>query len=89
MTRYYGSNQYGGIAVTSEEEGKIYTTVEEFFADLDGLIGPIVGLAQLKEEHREELKEDGVLHNDSPPKWVRRKRGEKRPSDMWNYGERA
>ena len=88
MTKYHGSNQYGGILVTSDEEEGYYTSLEEFFASLDGLIGPIVGLAQLKEEHREELKEIGVLHDSPPPKWVRRKRGERRPSDRYDYGER-
>lgn len=85
MTKYYGSNQYGGICVTSDEEGEVYTSLEEF---LIGVTKIVTGLVQLKEEHYEELKEIGVLHDSPPPKWARRKRGERRPSDRYDYGEK-
>lgn len=66
-----------------------YYSLEEFFAELDGLMAPVYALADLKEEHREELKEIGIVKENPQPKWARRKKGEKRPSDRWDYGEKT
>lgn len=70
-------------------EDRIYYSLEEFFAALDGLLAPVYALADLKEEHREELKEIGIVKENPQPKWARRKKGEKRPSDRWDYGEKT
>ena len=60
----------------------------EFFSSMDDVIEPIVALSKLKEEHKRELIDAGIIHETPQPKCVRRKRGEKRPSDKWDYGER-
>lgn len=70
-------------------EDRIYYSLEEFFAELDRLMAPVYALADLKEEHREELKEIGIVKENPQPKWARRKKGEKRPSDRWDYGEKT
>lgn len=70
-------------------EDRIYYSLEEFFAALDRLLAPVYALADLKEEHREELKEIGIVKENPQPKWARRKKGEKRPSDRWDYGEKT
>lgn len=73
------------IDCDSRSQEHKYTNLEEF---LIGVTKIVVGLVQLKEEHYEELKEAGVLHDSSSPKWARRKRGDKRPSDRYDYGEK-
>lgn len=60
----------------------------EFFSSMDDVIEPIVALSKLKEDHKRELIDAGIIHEDPQPKWARRKRGEKRPSDKWDYGEK-
>lgn len=60
----------------------------EFFSSMDDVIEPIVALSKLKEDHKRELIDAGIIHEDPQPKWARRKRGEKRPSDKWGYGEK-
>ena len=65
-----------------------YYSLDDFFSDLDRIVAPIIELSNLKEQHREELKDLGVLQ-ESHPKWARRKRGEKRPSDRWDFGEKT
>ena len=63
-------------------------SLSAFMNRLDSIVDPIIALSKIKEEHREELKELGILKEDPQPKWKRRTKGEKRLTDKWDYGER-
>ena len=60
----------------------------EFFSSMDNVIEPIVALSKLKEENKDELKDLGIVKDNPRPKWKRRTKGERRPSDSWDYGEK-
>ena len=64
-------------------------SLDEFFSDLDKVVAPIIAISKLVDEHREEMKDLGIVKDPPSPKWARRKKGEKRASDRWDYGEKV
>lgn len=60
-------------------------SINEFFHQLDVLVEPIVKMSLLSEMLRKKVK--GFTESKTP-KWKRRRKGEKRESDNWNYGEK-
>ena len=62
------------------------TSIDEFMKGLGKVVEPIYKIDALKKRLFEEQPE--VIQNDPKPRWVRRKKGDTRPSDKWNYGER-
>lgn len=63
-----------------EKEGM---TLNEFFHQLDVLVEPIVKISILSEMLRKKKDKESKT-----PIWKRRRKGEKRESDKWDYGER-
>lgn len=63
-----------------EKEGM---TLNEFFHQLDVLVEPIVKISILSEMLRKKKDMESKT-----PIWKRRRKGEKRESDKWDYGER-
>lgn len=63
-------------------------SLDEFFSDLDKIVAPLIALSEIKEQHREEMKDLGIVQDPPSPKWARRKKGEKRASDRYDYGEK-
>lgn len=66
-------------------------SINEFFHQLDVLVEPIVKLSLLSKygEHiiLRKKKVKGFTESKTP-KWKRRRKGEKRDSDKWDYGEK-
>ena len=58
-------------------------SINEFFRQLDVLVEPSVKRSILSEILRKK-KVKGFTES-KIPKWKRRRKGEKRESDMWNY----
>lgn len=69
-----------------DDKGKEGMSVNEFFHKLDVLVEPIVKMSILSEILRKK-KVKGFTESKTP-KWKRRRKGEKRASDKWDYGER-
>lgn len=58
-------------------------SISEFFHKLDVLVEPIVKMSILSEMLRKKKDKEPKT-----PKWKRRRKGEKRESDKWDYGEK-
>lgn len=69
-------------------EKKDGISIYEFFYQMHMIAHPIVELAKLKEENKDELRDLGIVKDNPRPKWKRRTKGERRPSDSWDYGEK-
>lgn len=69
-------------------EKKDGVSICEFLHQMDMIAHPIVALAKLKEENKDELRDLGIVKDNPKPKWKRRRKGEKRESDKWDYGEK-
>ena len=61
-------------------------SINEFFHQLDVLVEPVVKMSLLSEMLRKK-KVKGFTESNTT-KWKRRRKGEKRESDKWDYGER-
>ena len=69
-----------------DDKGKDGISINEFFHQLDVLIEPIVKISILSEILRK--KNVKGFTESKTPKWKRRRKGEKRESDKWDYGEK-
>ena len=62
-------------------------SLDEFMKTLDRVVEPIYRIDALKKRLFEEQPE--LIQADPQPKYMRRKKGEKRPTDRWDYGEKG
>lgn len=66
-----------------DDKSKEGMSISEFFHKLDVLVEPIVKISILSEMLRKKKDKESKT-----PKWKRRRKGEKRDSDKWDYGEK-